>query len=91
MGESPEKYEQYKEFNANVEVSPLLGFRFDETKVEAEVAAINAAYKEYSDLLAYGAADPETELPKCLDALDEAGIQKVLDEMQTQYAEFLAK
>ncbi|MFQ9799537.1 MAG: DUF3502 domain-containing protein [Clostridia bacterium] len=39
----------------------------------------------------YGAADPETELPKYLDALAGAGIQKVLDEMQTQYAEFLAK
>lgn len=91
VGESPEKYAQYKEFNANVEVSPLLGFRFDEAKVEAEVAAINAAYKEYSDLLQYGAADPETELPKCLDALAGAGIQKVLDEMQTQYAAFLAK
>ncbi len=91
VGESSEKYEQYKEFNANVELSPLLGFRFDEAKVEAEVAAVNAVCQEYSDLFQYGAVDPETELPKYLDALAGAGIQKVLDEMQAQYAEFLAK
>lgn len=90
VGESEDKKQQYAEFNANAEISPICGFVFDGTAVEAEKAAVKAAIDEYDDLLERGFYDPEEYLPKYIAALQAAGIDKVVAEYQTQLDAFLA-
>lgn len=89
-GESADKKEQYAQFNAEAEVSCTAGFRFDKANVEAEVAAIDGVLAEYQPLLEKGFYNPDEYLPEFQSALKSAGIDKVIEEMQTQYDAWLA-
>ena len=90
VGESEDKKQQYADFNASCEVSPLCGFTFDKSAVEAELAAVSAVRAEYADLLEYGFYDPAEYLPKYQEALKAAGMEKVVAEYQAQLDAFLA-
>ena len=70
---------------------PVLGYVFDNTPVSNEMAALANVAAQYALALDCGAVDPETELPAFLSALDAAGMQKYLDEANTQRAAYLAK
>ena len=89
-GEDPDTVAIYDAFNENAKVSVTSGFAFDATKVEAEIAAIDAVIAEYKRLLEHGFYDPDEYLPKYQDALAKAGIDKVIAEMQIQWDAFLA-
>lgn len=84
-GESADKKEQYDIFNKNAETSLLADFQFDVANVEAECAAVDAVYQEYFYLLGAGFYNPDEYLPKYQKALKDAGIDKIIAEMQTQY------
>lgn len=88
--EAENKYELYEEFNANAVASPLAGFRFDSTPVNAEYTACNEVVNAYFNLFTYGAVDSEVEVTNYSKALKDAGVEKVIDEMQAQYDAFLA-
>ena len=45
---------------------------------------------QYAMALDAGTIDPETELPKFLQALDDAGMQKVVDEANAQLDAYFA-
>lgn len=87
--EDPQKWEQFKEYNKNAEVSPLLGFTYDATNVKNEESAIVNIYNEYNTALGTGVLDPEKALPEYNDKLKKAGMDKVLAEKQKQIDEFL--
>ncbi|KXT74820.1 Multiple sugar ABC transporter, substrate-binding protein [Streptococcus sp. DD10] len=71
--------------------SPALGFIFNTDSVKAEITALTNTLNQYASAINTGTVDPEVEIPKMLDKLKEEGAyQKVLDEMQKQYDEFLA-
>ena len=55
-----------------------------------EVAAVTNVCNEYRCALEFGALDPETAIPEFLGKLEDAGIQKIIDEKQKQLNEFLA-
>lgn len=80
-----DKWEAFEKFNESSVPSPALGFYFDSNPVRTEIAAISNVTSEYSPALLKGAVDPEEYLPKFNEKLNEAGIQKVLDEIQSQY------
>ncbi|MBB6735269.1 ABC transporter substrate-binding protein [Cohnella zeiphila] len=82
--EDPQKWEKFKDFNSKAQMDPLLGFVFDPTNVKTEVAAITSAGKEFSSGLGSGTLDPEVYLPKYIDKLKAAGIDKVIAEEQKQ-------
>jgi putative aldouronate transport system substrate-binding protein len=82
--EDPQKWEKFKQFNAQAKKDPLLGFVFDPTNVKTEVAAITNAGKEYNSGLGSGTLDPDVYLPKFADKLKAAGIDKVIAEEQKQ-------
>lgn len=82
--------ELYQEFNDAALVSCTAGFSFDPTKVEAEIAACDAAVNEYRTLLEKGFYNPDEYIPKMVDALKKAGLEKVIAEIQTQYDAWLA-
>lgn len=89
VGEAEDKKELYDTFNKEAKVAVNSGFYFDTTKVEAEVAAIQAAYDEYQNLLELGFYNPDDYLPKFQEALKTAGVDKVIAEIQSQYDAWL--
>ena len=71
--------------------SPILGFNFNTENVKTEITNINNVMSQYLDSLNTGTVDPDETLPQLIDALQGAGYEKVLDEMQSQYDSFLAE
>ncbi|WP_413376533.1 ABC transporter substrate-binding protein [Alkalihalobacillus sp. 1P02AB] len=80
-----DKWEAFEEFNQNSVPSPVLGFYFDSNPVRTEIAAIANVTSEFSPALLKGAVNPEQYIPAFNEKLYEAGMQKVLDEIQQQY------
>lgn len=68
---------------------PILGFTLDTANIETELAALANVVGEYALPLAAGAA-PEGTLDEFLTKLDEAGMQKVVDEANAQLDAFNA-
>jgi len=80
---------------ANAKALPgNMGFIFDPTPVQNEVAACSAKIDEFNTNLKFGKIDEsevEAELQAFSDALDAAGIAKVVEECQRQLDAFLGK
>lgn len=68
---------------------PLYGFTPNTANVLNEVAAVSNVVEQYNKLLTYGDVDPAVEYPKFLQALQEAGIDKIIAEFNAQAKEFL--
>jgi putative aldouronate transport system substrate-binding protein len=83
-----DKWEKFKEFNASAVQAPSLGFKFNSDPVRSELASITNISKEFYPALATGSVDPEEYLPKFNEKLKEAGVEKVLKEIQKQYDEW---
>ena len=77
-------WEATAEMNRTAQVSPMRGFVFDATNVQAELAQISAVTKEYSDALAYVAEDIEAYIAERAAKLETAGLSKVVAEVQAQ-------
>lgn len=78
-------WDETAEINANAKVSVILGFTFDARPVAGELANISALLKEHVDPILNGMAGPPDEAIAALnEALYQAGLQIVLDEMQSQ-------
>lgn len=88
--ESDNKKDLYEDFNSSAKPSPLLGFRFDNTGYEAEIAAVQGAYDTYYLLLTRGFVEPESGIEEFVSALKSAGVDKLIEAVQSQYDEFLA-
>lgn len=87
-GEPEDKIDLYVKFNENANVSSAAGFRFDSSKVQAEIAACNSIYEQYGYVLQNGGY-PKDQIDSTLaefqTALDNAGFQKILTEADAQY------
>jgi len=88
--EDPNKWEKFKEFNQGAKASPALGFVFNSEPVKAEVGALANVNKQYQRVLETGSVDPDKILPKYVEALKAAGLDKVIAEKQKQLDAFLA-
>ncbi|WP_096188999.1 ABC transporter substrate-binding protein [Evansella halocellulosilytica] len=86
--EPADKWDAFEEFNENSIPSPVLGFYFDSSPVRTEIAAISNVTSEFSPALLKGAVDPEEYIPAFNEKLYEAGMEKVLEEIQSQYDEW---
>ena len=86
-----DKWDALKEFNESANAAPTLGFHFNSDSVRSELASITNISKEFYPALATGSVDPEEYLPKYNAKLKEAGIDKVLKEIQKQYDEWSSK
>ncbi len=81
--------EQTFEINQNAKASPLLGFAVDTTEFTNEYTAVINVITQYSPGLNAGSSDPETTLPKFLSALDDAGMQTIIESVQAQVDAYL--
>lgn len=88
--ESPDKLEALAEFNKNAKKPLDYGFKFDKTPVEMEIAAVSTVMSEYRKQVIMGSMDPEPILKEYNEKLKTAGIDKIVEEAQRQYDEFLA-
>ena len=72
------------EFTGNDIVSPAFGFVFDASTVAREIALCRAVVEQYFPVIDCGCVDPDTEIPKFVAALKEAGIDTIVAEKQRQ-------
>lgn len=61
------------------------------SSVKSEIAALDSVLAEYRLGLENGELDPEEYLPKFIQALREAGIEKVIAEKQRQLDSWVAE
>lgn len=78
------KWEEFQSFNDAAVNSPALGFKFDSTNVSNELAALANVIQEFRSALFSGSVDVEEYLGKMNAKLKEQGIDRVIEEMQTQ-------
>src|SRR5712691_7242937 len=64
--------------------SKALGFAFDPTNVKTELAQVQKAQQQYGYPLIMGRADPSAGLNTYLSKLHDAGVDKVISEIQNQ-------
>ncbi len=71
--------------------NPYTTFVFDSTEVAAELTAVTEAVNRYSPAIHFGKVeDPEAAVKELRTALQQAGIQKLFDEVQRQMTEYKA-
>lgn len=87
-GEAEDKWEKFAEYNESAVASPILGFNFDTTPVQNEIAQINNIYAEYWRGLCSGTSDVDARLAERNQRLKSAGIEKVTGEIQKQLNEW---
>ena len=89
--EDPEKNAKLQEYALDAPMTASYGFRFDKTKAEKLVDAVEDVVKQYARPLMVGAVDPddpELGLEAFRKALKEAGVDDLKDEVERQYKEW---
>ena len=82
--------EVWGEHNENTVISSFMGYTFDTTNVASEITAVIAEIGKYGPSLNCGVVDPEDILPTFLDALEAAGMSKIIEENQKQLDAWMA-
>ena len=82
-------WEEMDEFNTAAAPSKALGFVFDPTSVEGEIAAVQNVITQYDVGLGSGTLEP-SKLEEFQQALLDNGVQTIIDEAQRQLDEFIA-
>ena len=76
--------------NKETERSPYFGFIFDQSKVKTQISAVNNVVNQYLPGLVTGVLDPETTIPKFVNALNDAGAADIIKNKQDQLDQWLA-
>ncbi|MGF6356872.1 putative aldouronate transport system substrate-binding protein [Paenibacillus sp. 4624] len=79
-----DKWDEFKKFNAEGVDSPILSFNFDASKVSAELTAVQNVKEQYWAALMTGTIDPATNLDQVIEKFNQAGLEKVMAEAQSQ-------
>lgn len=86
-----DKWELVKEQNEQAVSSPILGFIFDPSNVNNQIAACANVRDKYFALIMTGTANPEESVPQMNAELENAGLNDIIEEMQSQVDSFLGK
>lgn len=81
---NPESLQWELDQNKNAKMSPAMGFTFDSSNVKTQYTAVLNVISQYLPGLICGSLDPDTEIDKFIQALNDAGYQDILKEKQTQ-------
>jgi len=87
--EDPQKWAAFKAFNDAAKPVKDAGFVYTDDNVKNEEAACVNVSKEFGPSIQVGAIDPKVNIPKYIAKLDAAGMQKILADINTQYATWL--
>ena len=91
MGSSYDSLEWELEQNKAADVSPAMGFSFDSSNYTTQYTAVRNVLTQYLPGIFCGSVDPETEIPKMVEALNAAGYQDILNAKQEQLDAWLAQ
>lgn len=83
-------YERLEANNKNAQFTPVMGFSYNSEPVSTEIAAISNVTNQYLPGLQCGSLNPSETIPEFLQALDDAGINVVIEEKQKQLDEWKA-
>lgn len=83
-GQQDDVWDQTKKLNDSSVVDPAIGFTFDRTNVENELAQLTAVTTEFKPILINGLDDPDKMMKLYTDKRKAAGQDKVLAEIQKQ-------
>ena len=86
----PDKNEKMIQSNSVAKVSKALGFVFDSSTVADEMAACTSVVDQYYLPLINGVVNIDETYPVFIQALKDAGIDKIISEKQTQLDAWLA-
>lgn len=89
-GDPDDKWEQFEKWNKSATPSQTLGFHFNPSNVSIELAAITSVSTQYARGLFTGQSDPKLYVPKLIEDLKKAGLDKLLAEEQRQLDEWVA-
>jgi putative aldouronate transport system substrate-binding protein len=87
-GNPEDIWDQQQAFNKAAKPSPALGFAYNPDSVKTEVAAVLNVISQYRMSLETGSVDPEKILPKFINDLKAAGVDKIITEKQRQLDEW---
>jgi putative aldouronate transport system substrate-binding protein len=90
VGQEPTVWEETEKMNNEAVKSPMLGFVPNTDPITNELANITNVDSEFSAKKGMGTADASEWLDDYLAKREQAGVQKVKEELQKQYNEFLA-
>ena len=83
-------WEETRQMNEDAVKSPMIGFVPNTDPIANELANITNVNSEYGARKGYGTEDASVWWDEYIEKLNQAGEQKILDELQKQYDEFLA-
>lgn len=90
-GQPDDVWEKTDRLNNQAQKDPLMGFSFDRSKVQVEMASIEAVYEEYKSILENGVVDDvEGTYNGFVEKLNDAGYDKVVKELQKQIDDWRA-
>lgn len=91
VGTNKDSLEWELEQNRTAKTSPAMGFTFDSSSLKSQYTAVYNVINQYLPGLMCGSVDPETEIPKFVSALNDAGYQAILDAKQEQLDNWIAE
>ena len=89
-GQGADFQAKFKEYYAAGKEVPYLGFAFDRSDVDTELATLSNIAAEYALGFSSGTIDPAERLPEFIQKLKDAGIDRVVEEANRQLDEFMA-
>lgn len=90
-GDEIDLWAQMDDFNKSATISSAMGYTWDSSNVKTEVAACTNVLDQYRISLECGMVDPDEILPEFLEALQDAGIEKIIMEKQNQLDSWATK
>ena len=82
------QWDEVKELNGKAKPSVLLGFFFDTTEVQDEIASCVEIFNRYKSEILTGTNDPEVAVPEMMKEMRAAGFDKIVEAAQTQIDAF---
>jgi putative aldouronate transport system substrate-binding protein len=89
--EDPNKWKNYLAYNKSAVASNSLAFIPEYEPIKTEMAALTNVWAEFVPGLETGSNDPATYVPRAIAKSKEAGVDRVIAELQKQYDAWAAK
>lgn len=87
-GQPDDVWELTRKINEDALPSPLVGFIFDTTPVTTEISAVLSVQSEYAPIMKGVKADYEGYLKEYDTKLKQAGVDRIIKEIERQYTEW---
>ncbi len=88
--QADDTWEETKRFNQEAVKSIYLGFTVDTDPIKTEIAQCKAIYNEYNPIMYMGTEEVDAYWDTMVSRLKDAGMDKVVEEVQRQVDEYLA-